>query len=33
VAASVAELMNREVDEIIQACTANSRRMFNLPGT
>jgi TatD DNase family protein len=33
VAAGVAELMNREVDEIIQTCTANSRRMFNLPGT
>ncbi|WP_051603322.1 TatD family hydrolase [Simplicispira psychrophila] len=32
VAASVAELMGRDVDEIIQACSSNSRRMFGLPG-
>jgi TatD DNase family protein len=30
VAAGVAELMQREVDEIVQACSANSRRMFGL---
>ncbi|CAN5919729.1 TatD family hydrolase [soil metagenome] len=32
VAASVAELMGRDVDEIVRACSSNSRRMFNLPG-
>lgn len=32
VAASVAELMGRDVDEIIRACSSNSRRMFDLPG-
>jgi TatD DNase family protein len=32
VAASVAELMGRDVDEIIGACSCNSRRMFDLPG-
>lgn len=30
VAAGVAALMQREVDEIVQACSANSRRMFGL---
>lgn len=32
VAVSVAELMGRDVDEIIQAYSSNSRRMFDLPG-
>jgi TatD DNase family protein len=32
VAASVAELMQRDVEDIIGACSANSRRMFGLPG-
>lgn len=31
VAASVAELMGRDVDEIIRTCSSNSRRMFGLP--
>ncbi|SOE06384.1 TatD DNase family protein [Variovorax sp. YR752] len=31
IAISVAELMNRDVEEIIQACSGNSRRMFGLP--
>lgn len=30
VAAGVAELMHRDVEEIIEACSANSRRMFGL---
>lgn len=32
VVASVAELVGRDVDEIIRACSSNSRRMFHLPG-
>jgi len=32
VAASVAVLIGREVDEVIRACSSNSRRMFDLPG-
>jgi TatD DNase family protein len=32
VAASVAELVGRDVDEVIRACSSNSRRMFDLPG-
>ncbi|WP_051236249.1 TatD family hydrolase [Ottowia thiooxydans] len=32
VAAGVAKLLRRDVDNIIQACTSNSRRMFGLPG-
>lgn len=31
VAASVAELVGRDVDEVIRACSYNSRRMFDLP--
>ena len=32
VAASVAELLGCDIDEIIQTCSSNSRRMFGLPG-
>jgi TatD DNase family protein len=32
VAASVADLLGCDVDEIIRACSSNSRRMFGLPG-
>ncbi|VTU34542.1 Deoxyribonuclease TatD [Variovorax sp. PBS-H4] len=32
VAASVAELVGRDVDDVIRACSSNSRRMFDLPG-
>ncbi|MGJ7574557.1 TatD family hydrolase [Variovorax sp. RB2P76] len=32
VARGLAELMHRDVGEIMQACSANSRRLFGLPG-
>jgi len=32
VAASVAELLGCDIDELTQACSSNSRRMFGLPG-
>ncbi|WP_370870069.1 TatD family hydrolase [Variovorax boronicumulans] len=31
VAAGLADLLQRDVAQIVQACTANSRRMFGLP--
>ncbi|WP_198088662.1 TatD family hydrolase [Variovorax sp. E3] len=32
IAVALAALLDRDVDEIIRACSANSRRMFALPG-